>query len=437
MNINSDTKMLGIIGDGVSHSLSPFMHNYIADALGAPYAYCAFDVKEQDFPAALEGVRRLGMAGVNVTMPHKLKAAQLCDVVEGNAVRMRSVNTVVNRSGTLFGYNTDGAGFVKSLETAGFEPHNSRCVILGAGGAAVGIAMTLAALGARRIEISNRTKSHAAELCSHINTHFPGTAFTECDVSKADALINTTSVGMHDDASSFYEFGKLKRSAVVGDVIYKTFDTTFINAAREAGFKAVNGVGMLIYQGVTAWRLFTGVDVPKKIEHELFTILERRRPIILTGFAASGKTTIGRTVAERLHAPFIDTDEYIERECSMSVRRIFEVHGEDFFRAAETCALRECVKIPDAVIAVGGGAVLLEENRRIMRKNGVVFNIDCDLNTILRRTRGDKTRPLFIGKSDADIERMMRERAKYYADCDFNARSADEIIKFYGEKAWK
>lgn len=265
------TRVLGIIGHPVRHSLSPLMQNAALQACGLDYIYVPFDVDSEGVGAALAGLRALGVAGFNVTIPYKTAVMPYLDELDDTAVAAGAVNTVKNSSGRLIGYNTDGDGLVKSLaDDLDFMPQNSSVVIIGAGGAARGAVAALCRAGAKRIVIANRTQDRANELASLMSARYSGTELSIASgyeglhdhLSQADVLVNTTSLGMNDETIPFIRLQDLSRSARVYDMVYSPPVTPLLREATGAGLKGANGLGMLAAQGELAFTIWTGVIPP-------------------------------------------------------------------------------------------------------------------------------------------------------------------------------
>lgn len=275
MKIHGTTKVLGIIGWPVAHSLSPAMHNAALDFLGLDYIYVPFPVEPQFLCAATEGLRRLGVWGCNVTIPHKTAIIPFLDRITREAELAGSVNTVY-RDGTLFvGHNTDGTGFLASLRTdLNRDPADATVLLLGAGGAARGALSVLAAAGAARIIIANRTPERGQALADRFGALFPSVRFEVCSLDGgglknslrcADLLVNTTSVGMDGTKFEYFPVWYMRPGSVVYDMVYVPAETPLLAAAREHGLACVNGAGMLAGQGEAAFVIWTGHEAPRNI----------------------------------------------------------------------------------------------------------------------------------------------------------------------------
>ncbi len=269
--INSQTVMYGVFGDPVKHSKSPIMLNRAFREAGLNAAYGAYHVAPGQLAEAIAGIRALGFGGVNVTIPHKVEVMRYLDEIDADAQAIGAVNTVVNRDGRLIGYNTDGIGYVRSLkEETGIALGGKRIMLLGAGGAARGVAYALAKEQPQRIWIANRTKTRAAELAEAINLRAPsvGIGLDELDqVDGLDLIINTTSSGMHPHVDELpVDAQWLERNVgagmIVSDLIYNPLETRLLAISAAQGALAHGGLGMFINQGAYAFEYWTGMAAP-------------------------------------------------------------------------------------------------------------------------------------------------------------------------------
>lgn len=274
--IKGSTKLMMLIGNPVEHSKSPYMHNLSFQYLGLDYVYMAFDIKKGDLEKAVEAVKVLNVRGFNITMPYKEEIIQYLDEVEEDAKLIGSVNTVENQKGKLVGYNTDGKGFIKSLEKRDVKYIDEKIVIIGAGGAARAIAIELALQGAREILLVNRTVEKAEEISRLINENIEETKartlvldenLLKDELKDARILINTSSVGMGETRykSVINDGDIIHRDLFVADLIYDPAKTRFLSMAEKNGCKIMNGMGMLIYQGALAFKIWTGKDMPREV----------------------------------------------------------------------------------------------------------------------------------------------------------------------------
>lgn len=266
-------KLFALIGDPVGQSLSPAMHNAAFRALGLNCAYITLRVPKPTLANAIAGVRALGIAGLNVTIPHKISIISLLDELDESANLVGAVNTVKNNRGKLIGFNTDGEGALRALEEKIDSVKGKEVVLLGAGGAARAIAFSLARAGAR-LTIANRTVPRAQALASAVeqklSTNVKVASLNRAELTKAlknvDVLINATSVGMHPKIDkTLVRANMMRRGLVVYDIVYKPLRTKLLREARRAGGKTIDGLGMLVHQGALAFEIWTGKRAPIKI----------------------------------------------------------------------------------------------------------------------------------------------------------------------------
>ena len=285
MVISGKTRLCGVIGDPVEHTMSPVMHNAAFRQLGLDYLYVPFKVKQGELAKAIEGVRALNIRGLNVTIPHKVAVIQFLDEVDNLAGRIGAVNTIVNDGGVLRGYNTDGAGFLQALLERRIEPKGKNIAILGAGGAARAISFSLTDRGAHLIILNRLLElDWAKELASRISQIFT----TEVEalelnrenlagvLGKANILVNATSVGMTPNIDETpVTSDLLKAELIVFDIVYNPIKTRLLREAEAAGAKTISGIDMLVWQGALAFEKWTGVKAPVELmRKEVVKVLE-------------------------------------------------------------------------------------------------------------------------------------------------------------------
>jgi shikimate dehydrogenase len=280
INISGKTKLMCIFGDPVEQTLSPPMHNAAFKALSLDMVYVPFHVTPEDLPSAIQSIKTLGIVGVNITIPHKQSVMELIDEVDDQARLIGSVNTIVNRDGLLTGYNTDGQGYLMSLtKETGFDVHDNSVVILGAGGTARSIAYNILKARASRILIANRTIENAENLRNDLRKIFPQAHIDASglniasELSQADLLINTTSLGMmgKGGAAAPVDLSTLPPTAIVSDIVFKPLLTPLLIEAKQRGLKVHTGLGMLVCQGALGFELWTGLEAPIELMHEAAT----------------------------------------------------------------------------------------------------------------------------------------------------------------------
>ncbi|SFG67307.1 shikimate dehydrogenase [Lachnospiraceae bacterium C7] len=276
-DITGKTKLLALIGSPVGHSGSPQMYNYSFDKLGIDYVYVAFDVKEDKVKDALESMRTFNMRGCNVTMPDKIAAAENVDELSPAAEIIGAVNTIVNDNGKLKGYITDGEGFVNNLKDHNVDIKGKKMTICGGGGAATAIQVQCALDGIREISIFNKKDSffeRTVQTAEKIKKFVKDCVVNVYDIddetkmkeeiADSDIFVNGTIVGMKpmEDMSVIKDTSVFRPGLVVCDVVYNPEETKLLKEAKAAGCKTIGGKGMLLWQGVSAFKLYTGEDMP-------------------------------------------------------------------------------------------------------------------------------------------------------------------------------
>jgi shikimate dehydrogenase len=270
MEISGITRICGLVGDPVEHSLSPAMHNAAFRETGLDYIYLPFLVKPDRLVAAVAGLRSLNVCGFNVTVPHKVAVLPLLDNLDPLAAKIGAVNTVVNTGGSLRGFNTDAWGFYRSLEERGVNPEGKKVAVLGAGGAARAVSYILVEKGARVTVINRREHLDRARDIADmlVKSHGGPVAVVALDalaqgLRGVDILVNTTSVGMWPHTGdTLVPAALLKEIPVVFDIVYNPITTTLLKDAGKAGAKTIGGTDMLAWQGALAFEKWTGRPAP-------------------------------------------------------------------------------------------------------------------------------------------------------------------------------
>ncbi|MEI4800217.1 shikimate dehydrogenase [Bacillus sp. NPDC077411] len=257
-------QLYGVIGNPIGHSLSPLMHNDALSHLGIDAHYHAFLVQESELGEAVQGLKALGVVGFNVTTPHKVSIMQHLDEIDPLAEQIGAVNTVLHKDGKLIGYNTDGIGYVRSLQSISKEPlTNKRILLLGAGGACRAIYYSLADADVKEIDIANRTVEKAERLITDCRSEVVSSALSLEEATDKQALydiiIHTTTVGMHPRVEDTpLRIRDLKKGSIVSDIIYNPFETKLLQDAKAHGAIVQNGIDMFVFQGALAFEIWTG-----------------------------------------------------------------------------------------------------------------------------------------------------------------------------------
>jgi len=272
VTLRGTTKLVGVIGFPVEHSLSPPMHNAAFAQLGLDWAYVAYRVEPQRLAEAIRGLVALGLVGLNVTIPHKQAAAELVDELDPAARALGSVNTIHNVEGRLRGHSTDGPGFVRSVEETGATLPGKVVTLIGAGGSARAVAHALVSAGVAELTLAARRPEKAEEVAALVTEH-TGRPVGVVDLAspaaretvlRSDLVIDSTSVGMHPNVEvpPVVPVDWLRPGQLVCDLTYNPRETCLLRAARAAGAEALDGTGMLVHQGAIAFEIWTGIEAP-------------------------------------------------------------------------------------------------------------------------------------------------------------------------------
>ena len=380
----------GLCGKTLRHSYSEIIHNLLGNR-----DYKLLNMTTEEF---YDFMRERSFRAVNVTIPYKTDALACCDVVSPEAKKIGSVNTVVNRAGKLYGYNTDYFGFSCMLDSAGIEVSGKKALIFGTGGTSLTARHVLCDRGAGEVVIVSRSGDvNYGNLDRHAD---------------AELLVNTTPVGMFPaNGASLVRLDRFPRLRGAVDVIYNPLRTKFISDALACKVPAVSGLSMLVAQAVMAHELFFDApfdDREAVIRRVLAACTAKVCNLVLVGMPGSGKTTVGRLLAQRLGLPFYDSDIYLEEKVGRKIPDIIAGDGEPAFRALETEVLAELTKLSGCVIATGGGAVLSPHNRYLLRQNGYCVYIERDIDKLA--TDG---RPLSSGGSER-LKTLFEQRDPLY-----------------------
>lgn len=409
----------GCIGEHLTHSFSKEIHSHIADY---DYDICELTPDEVD-----SFMKRREFLAINVTIPYKEKVIPYLSYVDESARLIGAVNTIVNREGELFGYNTDFYGMKTLIERTGVSVNDKKVLILGSGGTAKTAFAVTTSMGAREIIKVSRKESNDTVLYTDVYKYH----------TDADVIINTTPVGMYpNNFNKPIDISKFSKLSGVIDAIYNPQKTPLILEAEARGIKASGGLYMLVMQGIRASEYFLGTTYPDSLSEEVYgKIASEKKNIVLIGMPSSGKTTVGGIIAERLSRELIDTDKLIVTKENRSIGDIFAADGEAAFRDFESEAVRTAAIRSACVIATGGGAVLRDENVEALRQNGRIYFLDRPLSMLTPTS----DRP--TASTDCAIRKRYEERYSIYcstadkiidSSCD-PCRVADEIIADFYE----
>lgn len=392
-------KTYGCIGKQLTHSFSKEIHAALAD-----YEYRLMELSEEQIPAFFAD---RDFAAINVTIPYKETVIPYLDEISPVAQRIGAVNTVVNRGGKLFGYNTDYYGMKALLERVGLELKGKKVLVPGSGGTGKMARVLALDLGASQVLSVSRGGGEG------LVTYEEAAAFH----SDAQILINTTPVGMYPackgspvDPEAFPALEGLI------DAVYNPLCTDLVLKAKAKGLKAQGGLYMLVMQAVAAVERFLDRPIPPSAADEVYAkVLSQKENIVLTGMPGSGKSTVARCLAAQ-GLRMVDCDEEIAKRAACSIRELIATKGEGYFRDLESLVVEELSAQSGLVIATGGGAILREENCRALKRNGRLYFLDAPLS----RLKATKDRPL--SDSEEKLKKLYEERLPIYR------ASADVIV---------
>lgn len=274
MHIDGNTRLVGIIGNPLDHTLSPIIHNSAFDYMGLDWCYVPLTVEEESLEPALEGIRALRFAGVNVTMPFKTEVLPLLDEVAMFAESVGAVNTILLDKGKLIGYNTDGRGFYTALvRDLGYEVRGRKILVLGAGGASRGVTVSLALAGCESIVIVNRSPERSRQLSEIILKSAPEVEVTwlspddnyDMAVADSDVIINATPLTTFSGSSLRVPVAMLNKNQLVCDLNYSLYQPPLLQEAEARGAQVMDGKGMLLYQAAAAFEIWTGLEAPVEV----------------------------------------------------------------------------------------------------------------------------------------------------------------------------
>ena len=396
----------GLIGEHLTHSFSKEIHEKINS-----YIYDLCEVSKDEFASFME---KRDFKAINVTIPYKEKVIPYLESIDDAAKFIGAVNTIVNRDGKLYGYNTDFLGLKNLVLINDIDVCNKKVIILGTGGTSKTAHAVMKDLNASEIHFVSRKSSETA--CS----------YEDCYKIHNDAqiIINTTPCGMYPNCDdSILDIKKFPNCEAVIDVIYNPLKTSIIRDALSLGIKAVNGLYMLVAQAVYASSIFMNESydelVIKKIYNE---IKSQKQNIVLIGMPSSGKSTIGKKLSEILGKKLVDTDNEIEKIIQMPISNFLTKENENEFRDIEENVIKEVSVKNNLIISTGGGIIKRNKNIWRLKASGIVIFIDRPLN-LLEVTN---TRPLSNNK--LDLEKLYKERYELYNSlCDIKIDNDKDI----------
>ncbi len=404
----------GLIGEHLPHSFSKEIHAKIA-----PYTYELCELTKDEIDAFMKGH---AFEGINVTIPYKQIVIPYLSEIDEMAKKIGAVNTIVNRGGKLYGYNTDFYGMKALIKKLGLQMNGKKVLILGTGGTSKTARAVAESLGAGSILTVGRSAKDGV-----ISYEMMYTAHTDADV-----IINTTPCGMfpYPDgkegmAGTPIDLSLFSNVSGVVDAVYNPLRTNLVSDALDRGIPAEGGLYMLVAQAIKAAEYFMNTELAPSLYESVYReILSAKENIVLTGMPGSGKSTVGKALADVLNRPFIDTDAMIVERAGKEISEIFAEIGNDGFRKLEAEAVAAAAnENSGAVIATGGGAILRDDNVRALKRTGRIYFLNRPLECIIPT----EDRPLSRDREALEA-RFLERYPRYLATCDREIKT-DEILE--------
>ncbi len=410
----------GCIAKKLTHSFSKEIHAKLAD-----YEYELIELNEDEIEAFFN---KKEFNAINVTIPYKQTVIPYLDSLSDVAERIGAVNTIVNRNGNLYGYNTDYYGMKALTEKIGIDMKGKKVLILGTGGTSRTARILAEDMGASEVITVSRSKSE-----NYIT--YEDAVKEHCD---ADVIINTTPSGMYPDCESVpIDISVFSKLEGVMDAVYNPLCTNLVLNAKAKGIKAECGLYMLVMQAAHAVEKFLDTEIPKTVADSVFaSVFASKENVVLTGMPGSGKSTVGKLLNIDGFI-FVDTDEEIEKRCGCSIKELISSKGEKFFRDLETEVIKDVSSKGCQIISTGGGAVLREENVNSLKRNGKLFFINADIGRLCPTDNrplsdtAEKLKKLYneridIYKTTADV--IVPDMATPQKEAEFILKARTELI---------
>ena len=391
----------GLLGEKLGHSFSKEIHQRISD-----YTYNLIEVSKEDFPSFMKEKK---FKAINVTIPYKEMVIPYMDYIDSKAQEINAINTVVNKDGLLYGYNTDYLGLKALIENNNIKIENKKVLVLGTGGTSKTASVVLKDLKAKEVIFVSRSKRENTVTYEEVKDFH----------NDADVIVNTSPSGMYPNVEGLLvDLDWFTNLTAVVDVVYNPLNTKIVQKALKKGIKAVTGLYMLVAQAVYASSIF----LDKQIDESLIDIvyqelLLKKENIVLIGMPSCGKSTIGKLIASKLDKEFVDSDEEIEKRIGMKIKDFLSKDNEEEFRNIETEVIKELSLKNNLVISTGGGVIKKEINIEYLKFNGKVFFIDRPLELL----QATSSRPL-SNTFDA-LSKLYHERYPIYL------KSTDVVVK--------
>ncbi len=404
----------GCIGKKLTHSFSKDIHARLAD-----YEYQLIELTEEEVQPFFE---KKAFSAINVTIPYKETVIPYLDEISPIARRIGAVNTIVNKEGKLYGYNTDYYGMKALIEKVGLHLEGKKVLILGTGGTSKTACAVTTDMGATEVlTVSRKPVDGQISYDQAVSNH-----------TDAQIIINTTPCGMYPHCEdSPIDVARFPSLEGVIDAVYNPLCTNLVLDAKARGIKAEGGLYMLVMQAVVAVEKFRDVTIAKEQADRVYeAVCNTKENVVLTGMPGSGKSTIGSLLNIDGYT-FVDTDSEVEKRCGCTIKELIATKGETHFRDLETQVIRDLSQESGRIIATGGGAILREENVRLLKRNGRLFYLDAPLS----RLCATEDRPL--SNTRDKLEKLYEQRKDIYRatadvivpDGDTPEAMAESIVK--------
>lgn len=389
--------IFGCIGEHLSHSFSKEIHNKLMKF--------DYELKEIEPDKLGDFLKSKDFKGINVTIPYKQAVIPYLDEISDIAKRIGAVNTIVNKDGRLFGTNTDYFGMTELIKKAEIDVFDKKVLILGSGGTSKTATVVCDDLNVKEIIKVSRTPSN----------DFVSYEDAVAIHNDADIIINTTPCGMYPNFENTpINLCAFKKLSGVVDAIYNPLRSNFVLEAQNRGLNAVGGLYMLVAQAAIAEEYFLDIKIDNSVIDSVYnSIYKQKFNIVLSGMPGCGKSTIAKEISKILNFELIDTDKLIEEKEKVTIKEIFEMHGEKYFRDCESDVIKSIMSKNGCVISTGGGAVLRKDNVVNLKHNGEIVYLNRPIDQIIATS----DRPLSSNRDDL-IKRFNERKDIYENTCD-------------------